>query len=477
MCLLLSAKFRADYAGVVTLFTAVPMNIFKKLLISSMLVSLAAPAYSGSLQEAMEAAYTNNPGLQAERARVKSANEQGSQARSGFLPSVTGSYAKGRENRESVSTNLFGRTTTNDVYSTTEQQQLSLTQPIFNGGNTYYSIKKADNTIGAAHADYYRTEQSVLLNTVEAYLNVAREQEVVELSRHNEEVLQKHLDVSRERFRLGEITKTDVSQAESRLAVSTTERVKAEGDLENARALFKKVTLITPNVGEIPAVPTDIPQTPDEIRSLALQANPALVSAIYTEKAAGNQIDVARSALMPVVSVQGNMRKEDGTVMSSAGEYTSKAVTLNVTVPIFESGVEYSRIRDAKRREEAARGDREDIYNAVEEYATRVWHNYDVAMATIESTKAAEDAAQVALEGVIQEAQVGSRTTLDVLDAEQELFSTRVSSVTARRDAVLAAYTIKSAIGRLTAKDLGLQVDLFDPEAYYADVKYQFIGY
>jgi outer membrane protein len=429
--------------------------------------------HAETLSEALAATYNNNPQLASQRALVRQTDEAASQAFSGWLPRAGGSYSKGREERETAG--FLGRR--NTTKADTETWQVYVEQPIFSGGSTYYGMKQADNKIEAARAELYRVEQNVLLSTVQSFAGIAREQEVLYLSQNNEAVLRKHLEVTEERFRLGEVTRTDVAQAKARLALAESERLQAEGNLTTAQASFRKITGLEPNVPAMPEMPEGIPGSLADARAQALRDNPSLISAIYTEMAAENTVDVTRANLLPNVSLRGNMLEEDGTLSSQNGPYNAQSVTLNVNIPIFQSGIEYSRIRAAKEDVARLRSTREDSYNSVKEYVTRVWRDYEVAQSTIGSTQTAVEAAQVALDGVIQEAQVGSRTTLDVLDAEQELFSAKVDHVRAQYNAVTAAYSVKLAIGQLTAQALGLSVELFDPQEHYDDVKYQFIGY
>lgn len=439
------------------------------LLVAFLLSTTATSSHALSLKESFEAAYQNNPALNAERSRLKATNEGASQAFSGWLPSASFDYSRGPLSRK------FGANPETDDIS--DSKVLSFTQPIFSGGRTIYSMKKADNNIASARANLVRVEQDTLFNVVVAYMNVAREREVLQLNINNENVLKKHLLVTKERFKLGEVTRTDVAQAEARLSLAVAERASAEGKLEIARANFKRITGVTEEGAVISEKPGGLPSTLEELATAALNNHPAVKGAIHEEQAAKEEVKIRRANILPSVDVRGTIRHEEGTSFAGNNKFEEESLTFNVSVPLYQSGAEYSQVRQAKQDVRRKESDRESIENSIEEFSTQVWQDYIVSKATIHSTRDAVKAAQIALEGVIQEAQVGSRTTLDVLDAEQELFKAKVDMVRAQRNEMVSIYNIKSAMGELTAENLSLEVERFDPEEHYDKVKYRVAGF
>lgn len=422
-----------------------------------------------SLKESLEATYGGNPRLEAERERVKATNELSSQAFSGWLPTVTATYTAADESRK------VGNSA--EIDDTSDRRQLTLSQPVFNGGATVASMSQAEKQAFAAKAAFHRVEQEVLFDTIVAYMNVVREREEVRLNTNNESVLRKHLLVTKERFNLGEVTRTDVAQAEARLSLASSERARADGRLQIARAEFKRLTGVEEDGASIEYLPEGLPANVDELIDVALKSNPSVLEAFYNEAAAEDAIKINRASLLPSVTINGNIRREEGTSFSGSNEFEEENIGFTLSVPLYQSGAEYSRVRQSKYNAQRLANDKKEVENSIVEFSIRVWQEYDVAKTTIESTDDAVKAAQIALEGVIHEAQVGSRTTLDVLDAEQELFRAKVDMVRAQRNEIVAAYNIKAVMGALTAANMGLDVTLFDSDKHYDSVKYKFIGF
>lgn len=424
-----------------------------------------------SIKEALEATYAYNPTIKAEREAVKSTAELGNQARSGWLPSITYTYERSREGRD-----LGG--SVDDDMNPSHSKRLDVVQPVFNGFSTIYGMKQAKNRFESAKSSYKRVEQNVMFNAVTAYMDLVRDNEVLKLNKNNEKVLQKHLQVTRERFKLGEVTRTDVAQAQARLAVASTNKSEASGNVEVAKATFNRIVgqiALLSNFEDVVA-PANLPSSLEETIELSLNNNPTLLSAKYSQDAAEDTIAIRRSSLMPVVTIEGNLREDKGTTIATNSTFENQSIGVSMTIPIYQSGTEYSVLRQAKHQATQSKKQYQETYDSVREFAVRVWHDYQVAKATLVSTAEGVAAAKIALDGVSQEALVGSRTTLDVLDAEQELFSAQVEQVRAKRNYIVAAYNILSATGSLTAPKLELDVKLFNPNNYYESVKYKFIG-
>ncbi|QYU67338.1 TolC family outer membrane protein [Leptolyngbya sp. 15MV] len=354
--------------------------------------------------------------------------------------------------------------------------QASVSQPLYRGGRTVASTRRAENQVLAQRARLFATEQQVLAETVNAYVAVIRDQEEVRLNTNNEQVLTRQLQATNERFRVGEITRTDVAQAESRLAGARAQRADAEGRLQSSRATFARL------VGQAPQRLTP----PQPLRApvanaraageMAAQNNPNVVAALFDEAAARDFIDVQFAALLPTVSLNAAATRNDNQATDGLRQNTN-AVTANLTVPLYQGGAEHSAVRQARQSAQQARQVVEDQRRAATQQATQAFETLMAARAQVESVRAQIRAAEIALDGVQREAIVGSRTTLDVLNAEQELLNARVSLVRALANVITASHNVASAVGRLTARDLNLPVQLYDMEAYYREVRNRWAGW
>jgi TolC family type I secretion outer membrane protein len=302
------------------------------------------------------------------------------------------------------------------------------------------------------------TEQSVLQAAASAYMNVVRDQAVVELNRNNERVIERQLEATRDRFRVGEVTRTDVAQAESRLSRAIADRIAAEGALVQSRANFRNI------VGEFPrqlrAAPPvgDLPASEDDAIAIARSKNLGVIQADYTERAARDGVDLVFGELLPQLSLVGEL-KDSFDSQNPDTETESAAARLNLRVPLYTSGSVESRIRQAKQVAGQRRDERNQAVRAATESTTVAWEALNTARASRRAFAAVVRSAEIALDGVQQEALVGSRTVLDVLDAEQELVNARVDLVRSERDEVVASYDLRVAIGSLSAAALQQKVE------------------
>jgi|GEM_PF-57329 len=425
-----------------------------------------------AFRDALAQVYSNNPQIKAQREALNATDESVSQAVSGFMPTITAGAAKGRE-RASVNHQP-------DQYGDTTSKALDVVQPVFNGGESYASYQNAKERVKAGRAALTAVEQQVLYNAIVAYTDVVEKQSVLEVNQNNVDVLTKQLEATRARFEVGELTRTDSAQAEARLAAARSAERQALGDLESARATYKRVIGSYPaEKVTLPPLPTKLPVSLDEANELALAAHPSLLASKYLEQAADKTVDVRTAALLPDVTINGSMSSNEGVSATTGGNsrVDNDAITLNLSVPLYQSGAEWSRIREAKNLAQQAKFTTIDTQDAVAENVYRAWQDYTTAQAIIASSEEALNAAEVALDGINQENQSGLRTILDVLDTEQEAFNARLNLVKARRQEKTQAYRLLAAVGRLTAKDLGLPVALHDPHEHYDGVKYKLIGW
>ena len=435
-------------------------------------LGVAAPgAYAQSLQEALAVTYDTNPDIAAARATLRGTDEEVPQALANWRPEVeiNGSYGLRKRNRE-FSTGI-------EIDNTDQPQTVSLniSQNLFRGFRTISATDQAHNLVAASRANLISREQTVLLEAVTAYMNVMRDRAILDLRRNNVRVLQQQQQATRDRFDVGELTRTDVAQADSRLATAIAEETSAEGDLNTSVADYVEVIGQAPGTLEPPGLPGGLPASEDEAVELAKTNNPDVIAADFTERAARDAIDVTAGELLPTVTLDGELQ-ENKDILGSDVETSQQSLTLNVTVPLYQSGGVYSRTREAKETANQRLLEFSEQSRESQESARSSWADLVSARARITSLQSGVEAQEVAFEGVQQEAQVGSRTVLDVLDAEQELLDARVNLVRAQRDLIVAGYTLLSATGQLTAIDLGLSVDHYDPTRNFDEVEDKLFG-
>jgi TolC family type I secretion outer membrane protein len=331
--------------------------------------------------------------------------------------------------------------------------------------------------VQSTRAQTHGVETLVFQAVARASLDVVRDQTLVEVSRNNEAVLRKQLEATRDRFRVGEVTRTDVAQAESSFAQATAQRINAEGQLEVSRANYTRAVGHPPGRLILPRERPALPATREEALSLASNDNPNIIAASFTELAAAT-MSTSSGQLLPQVSIVGDLNRNFApsfTLRSSRQDTAS--VTARLTMPLYEGGAVYSQTRAAQQTVGQRRSQVDDVRRQAVQTATQNWETLQAARAAMASFGAAVRAAQIALDGTQQEAMVGSRTVLDVLIAQQQLFTTQSQLVTAQHDAALAEFNLTAATGRLIAPELKLPVKLYDMDLHYRSVKDKWLGF
>ena len=435
------------------------------------------PGTPHTLAEALAATYANQPALQAERAKLRATDENVPQALAGWRPTVvlagTAGYGDGMSRAYS---NLSDGWTKQRSDRTIATAQATVTQNIYTGGKTQASVNRAKNQVYAERATLLAQEQTSFTNAVNAYVGVIQAEQLLELQINNEQVLAKQLQATNDRFRVGEITRTDVAQAEAALEGAKASRETAEGNLQTARGTFVQVIGFRPPDDLLEPQPLALPvRTENEASQLASLNNPNVLTALFNDSAAKDAIDVAFAQLMPQVSVQGQTFQQQNSGARSAAN-NGYAVVAQVSVPVYQGGSEYSAVRQARQSQQQTQRLIDDARRTAVQAAVQAWDTLVAAKASADSTRAAIRANEVALEGVEREAIVGSRTTLDVLNATQTLLNSRTTLVQNLAQVVTASYGVAAAIGRLTARDLHLPVPLYDDTAYYNAVKDRWAG-
>jgi len=430
---------------------------------------LVAPALQAqSLEDAMVLTYTSNPTLLAARAGLRAVDESISQALSGWRPTVQGQANLAYQRSE---TNVTSFDTTHP-----HSYNFSVTQPIYSGGQTVAQTSQADNLILAQRQSLITSEQQVLLNAVTSYMGVVLAYSVLDLAISNEERLSRQLEATEDRFRVGEVTRTDVSQARARFANSQAERVQAEGDLIAQMATFEEVIGTRPANLTRPGALVGLPDSLDEALGVALDGNPAILQARASELAAQDGIDVQIADLLPDLNLVGSYtRNEDISGVISRQDNVSLVAQL--TIPFYQAGFESSQIRESYQSAAQSRMLVSESLRAVEADVVSAWQGLATSRAEIAAFTEEVNANTVALEGTEREAQVGERTVLDILDAEQELFQSQINLAVAERDEVVASYTLQATLGRLTAEYLRLPVTIYNVNEYYEEARDAWWGY
>ncbi len=433
--------------------------------------ALAAPASADTLKEALVRAYESNPTLEGTRASLRATDETVAIQRAQGRPSVdlSGTYTEF----------LYDRP--DSAFSPDRQLStgLDLGVPVFSGGAIRNGIRAAENRVEAGRADLRATESFVFQQVVAAYMDVIQQEALVSLAINNVDVLTTNLQATSDRFEIGDLTRTDVAQSQSRLAL-------AQGDLESTRsnlltARENYIALVgeAPDALEPPPPLPGLPANPDAAVDVALQNNPDLIAAVERAEAAGFDIEVAGAGRLPTLSVSTgggyqNNFGSGGSATGSAGQTsTSASASLRFTMPIFQGGLTAARQRQATAQANAAL---EDVIATERDVIANVraaFSSWRAASAIIESSEVAVEAAELSLEGVRAENTVGNRTILEVLNAQQELLNAQVQLVSARRNAYVAGFNLIAAMGRAEARDLGLEgeLPLYDPVVNYDRVQ------
>lgn len=435
------------------------------------LTSLPADqAGAESLNDALAAAYNSNPTLKAEQARIRSVDETVPQALSGWRPTVTidGDYGVIRQKNDPNVNGVDKRDT--GGYTA------AVNQSVFSGFETLNATRQAKANVLSGRQSLINVEQTTLLDAVTAYMDVVRDEAIVRLRLKNVTVLKEQRRASDARFKVGEITRTDVAQSNARVAGALSDLAQARATLATSRATYRQIIGNAPGTLRYPrSIARLLPRTLNSAIAVARSNSPVLLAATFDEEASRHAIEVARGDLLPEASVEAQYTRQYDPAQAVDRQETVSLIG-RVTVPLYQGGIVHSQVREAKqinsqRRLQIVEADRQVLAATVSN-----WEQVVATREQINSDRAQVEANRLAFKGVEQEALVGSRTTLDVLDAEQELLDSQVALVSSRRDLVVASYTLLSAIGKLTARDLKLRVQYYDATRHYEDVRGQWIG-
>ncbi|MCA6287029.1 TolC family outer membrane protein [Phenylobacterium sp.] len=427
-----------------------------------------SPVAAETLAEAIAMAYASNPTLQAQRAQLRALDENWYQARAGYRPTLS---VSGRATWSE--TTLPGARPLVDVESNSGSAVLSLTQPVYSGGRVASAVSAAEADSLSGREGLRRVEAQVLGQVIQSYVDVRRDQEALRIRQTNVAVLQRQLDESRARFEVGEITRTDVAQSEARLAAAVALLNSAQATLATSRASYEAVVGQSPgDLAPEPPFSHLMPGSIEQAWDLAESGSPVVRSAEYAEQASRARVAGARAEQMPTVALQGQLGYS-GLVNPLHTDAYSRALSGSavVTIPIFSGGQTLSRVRAASERNTVDRLGVENARRTVRQAITQSWSALQAARSNIEATDKQVRAARIAAEGVVQEQRVGLRTTIDVLNAEQELRAAELAQISARRDEYVAAAGVLGQVGRLQAGYLVPEIPRYDPAANFKSLR------
>jgi outer membrane protein len=429
----------------------------------------AGPAYAENLPEALVRTYQGNPQLNAERARLRGTDEGVPQALAGYRPQIIASLSAGLQAVRVLLPDNTVQTATLRSWTI----GLTVSQTLFNGFKTANTVRQSESQVRSGREALRNVGQGVLLDAVTAYTNVLANQSLVEAQRTNVTFLRETLGTTRKRLEGGDVTPTDVAQAEARLSRGLADLNAAEVNLAISQATYAQVTGAPPGrLVQPDSIDRLLPRAREDALAIAKKDHPAILAAMYDIDVAQYGTKIAESSLWPNLSVQGNVQRSrdtDTTLGTVAQDQASIIGQMNV--PIYDGGLAASQIRQSKELAMQSRIVLEQIRGQSQTAVVAAWVTHEGSKIALAASEAEVRAATIALAGVQREAQAGQRTTLDVLNSQQDLTSARARLIGAQRDRVIAAYTLLSAIGRLDVKALGLKTPDYAPEVHYQQVR------
>lgn len=453
------------------------VKLFTGAAVSVLLLALAgpSPALADTIEAALVRAYQNNPQLNAQRAQVRSTDENVPQALSGYRPRVGLSLSSGYQYQDIQQTQK-GLAIHSDPPLQPNSASLTVNQTLYNGNQTANRTRAAESQVSGSREALRVLEQTVLLQAATAYMDYLRDSATLEVQRSNVRVLEQTLKQTRDRFNVGEVTRTDVAQSEAQLAAGRTQALTAESNLTTTRANFRRIIGNEP-AALAPGSPVDrfLPGTLGSAVNLSLVENPNVTAAMFGIDVNYLQVKINEGALLPTVTLQAAVSTSYQQQLTVFRTNTASAIA-TASVPIYQGGGEYSLIRQSKENLAQQRLNLETTRDQTRANVVQAWGQLEAGKAQVKSAQAQVTASEIALNGVREEAKAGQRTTLDVLNAQQALVNARVALVTAQHDRVVASYSVLNAVGRLAPQVLGLATNVYDPSVHYQQVRDSWAG-
>ncbi len=437
------------------------------------------PALADTIEAALVRAYQSNPQLNAQRSQVRVTDENVPQALSGYRPKVSVTASAGYQYSDSL-TNTgdlnVARSTPINGANAPRSVGATVTQTLFNGQQTANRTRAAESQVSGAREALRVLEQSILLSAATIYMDYLRDSAIVEVQKSNVRVLEQTLKQTRDRFNVGEVTRTDVAQSEAQLAAGRTQLLTAEANLTTTRGNFRRIIGNEPQA-LAPGSPVDryLPSTLPAAVELGLTQNPNVTASMFGIDVSYLQVKVAEGALLPTVTLQASVQQTYEQSLIQYRSFGASAVT-QLSVPIYQGGAEYSLIRQSKETAAQQRLILDQTRDQTRANVVTAWGQLVAGKAQVQSAQAQVQASEIALNGVREEAKAGQRTTLDVLNAQQALVNARVALVTAQHDRVVASYSVLNTVGRLSPQVLNLPTTVYDPSVHYHQVRDSWAG-
>ena len=433
------------------------------------------PVLADTIEAALVRAYQNNPQLNAQRASVRSTDENVPQALSGYRPKVAVTASAGYQYTDVNSTvggsaSQLVRTETHGT-DPPRSAGLTITQTLYNGNINANRTRAAESQVSGAREALRVLEQTVLLSAATIYMDYLRDAALLEVQRSNTRVLEQTLKQTRDRFNVGEVTRTDVAQSEAQLAAGKTQELTAEANLTTTRSNFRRIIGNEPEA-LAPGSPVDrfLPPTLPGAVELSLVQNPNVTAAMFGIDVNFLQVKVAEGALLPTVTLQAAVQQSYEQTLQVYRSFGASAIA-QLSVPVYQGGAEYSLIRQSKETLAQQRLVLEQTRDQTRANTVTAWGQLLAGKAQVASAQSQVTASEIALNGVREEAKAGQRTTLDVLNAQQALVNARVALVTAQHDRVVASYAVLNSVGRLSPQVLSLRTTVYDPSVHYQQVR------
>lgn len=437
----------------------------------------ASTASAQTLEQSLVAAYNNNPTLNAQRAATRAADENVPRALSGYRPTINGAIGADRADLETTTRaqNLGGIGTipggTNNAILNQNSISITINQNLFNGFRTANNTRAAEAQVRQSRETLRQTEQQVLLDATTAHMNVLRDEALVQLQQQNVQALAQQLKAAKDRFTVGEVTRTDTALAEAAAAGGRSALIQAQSALSTSRAVYRQVVGIEPKrLSPGRGVDKMLPHSFNNAVLDGIKEHPAVVAAQYAIDYAQLQVKVAEGALLPSVDAQGVLSRSKNP-STQISRQTEASIGIGATVPIYQGGAEYAAVRQAKELLGQIRITMDVTRDQVRSLIVQFWSQLDAAKASINAAQTQVDAQRIALKGVTEEYKVGQRTITDVLNAQAQLVQAQSTLVNSQRDRVVASYAVLGAIGRLDVSTLGLKVQTYEPTVHYHQVR------
>jgi outer membrane protein len=438
------------------------------------------PVLADTIEAALVRAYQNNPQLNAQRASVRSTDENVPQALSGYRPRVAVTASAGYQYTDVLTT--AGGTPTQlvrtDVHGANAPRSVgaTVTQTLYNGQITANRTRAAESQVSGAREGLRVLEQTVLLAAATIYMDYLRDAAIVEVQRSNVRVLEQTLKQTKDRFNVGEVTRTDVAQSEAQLAAGRTQQLTAESNLTTTRSNFRRIIGNEPQ-NLAPGSPVDrfLPGTLPGAVDLGLTQNPNVTAAMFGIDISFLQTKINEGALLPTVTLQGSVQQSYEQTQTIFRSFGASAIA-QLSIPVYQGGAEYALIRQSKETLAQQRLFLEQTRDQTRANVVTAWGQLVAGKAQVASAQSQVTASEIALNGVREEAKAGQRTTLDVLNAQQALVNARVALVTAQHDRVVASYSVLNNVGRLSPQVLNLATTVYDPSVHYHQVRDSWYG-